>query len=55
MEFSQNFVDSSEYMNFNYFDQMVDSTENVYELKNSTFEIIVGDLIKIFKENSTIE
>ena len=34
---------------------MVEPTENVYELKNSTFEIIVGDLTKIFKENSTIE
>ena len=39
----------------NCFEHIIESTEHVDKLKNSTFEIIVGDLTKIFKENSTIE
>ena len=31
---------------------MIESTEDVDKLKNSTLEIIAGDLTKIFKENS---
>ena len=34
---------------------MIESTEDVDKLKNSTLEIIAGDLTKIFKENSTLE
>ena len=39
----------------NCFEQMIESTEDVDKLKNSTLEIIAGDLTKIFKENSTLE
>ena len=34
---------------------MIESTKDVDKLKNSTLEIIAGDLTKIFKENSTLE
>ena len=33
---------------------MIESTEDVDKLKNSTLEIIAGDLTEIFKENFTL-
>lgn len=33
---------------------MIESTEGVDNLRNSTLEIIAGDLTKIFKESSTL-